>query len=553
MIRWVADLRARIDGFSLLDWAGRPLTAVLLRELLVVMRFKRFAALLLTLAVGLLCAILFHLGHLIAGTLPPPVAITNIVGLQCSALLLILFLVVPALSTVMVMADRQEGTLELLQLALEDPYSVLVGKGLALLAVFSAYYIALLPFSTFTYFFAGVEIRSFFLITIMLFGTAACHSAIGILLALVCRTTTLALCSTYAAVFLIYAVPAWFVGQVGLGTFSPNLRFLPVYFDPLALLRDLLHSLASGVDCLYFFGYQCLAVGCLGLVVLLLHRRVSLTALPPRQADLARPVTKMGDPIPPVPDWRNVIYHKERHTTRLARPAWMALSLLLGLVAALGFSYWSVREARFSLTGADLGTLVLLIVTPLLVLERCGREIDPSALVLLRLSRLTSEHVLLGKLYGVLHGLAPLTLGLMAGTVLPVPLGLTDGLPATIATGALNHVLYAASLLPLKLALFALLSLAVVRFRAPNTTDLAMTLLLAVLGSAAMESVRAGLFDVGETFHFLSIQFILIFGCQVIIGAFGGLILMLIALMRFEEVFDEGSDIFAERQVDVGR
>ena len=165
-------LRSGLQDFRVFDWSTGPVTAIFLRELLVALRYRRFAILMIGIASALLLAIAFNLLKMAAGAIPPQVAVTNVVGLQVSALLLILFFVIPALGAVALSSERQQETEELLMMVLDAPGPLVVGKLWGMLFLFAAFHITLLPFSVFTYFFAGIEIFSFFQITFMLYGTA---------------------------------------------------------------------------------------------------------------------------------------------------------------------------------------------------------------------------------------------------------------------------------------------------------------------------------------------------------------------------------------------
>ncbi len=552
MTKMLSAMRLRLDQFSIFDWISSPLAAIYGREMLVALRYKRYAALLHGLAAVLLLAILYDIVRMLAGATSRAELVINIVGLQCSALLLLLFIVLPALSAVTVAAERHQETEDLLLMALDDPISFLTGKLLAMLSLFGAFHMALLPFSVFTYFFAGIEIRSFFQITVMLYGTAFFHAVIGVALSRTLARPGRAVFWVYTALFFLYVVPAWLGNQL---TFSRagQIGAIEWYLNPLTLLRDLLHSIAGWTGCFQLMGLQALGtllVLCLcGLAHFLKPHFLPLIN---RSTDdeTSAPRTRSFTPIP---DWGSPTYHRDCQSVGMASPRWaLGIFLLSGLGAFL-FSLWSARYTTLAVTPCDAGTLLLMLVTPLLVLDRCGKEMHPTSLIMLRVTRMGSEQVLLGKSLAAFRCLLPLALGVAVGSLLPLlfttPSAMTGGAPSSPT--AVMLVYEAALLLP-RLALAVMLSMACVRFRDPSTTDLAITLVLSCLLLGGVELVRSGLFDPIDGSKLAPLHFLLLFLSQLVAAAFASLLTFVIALMRFEAVFDEGSDLYAVRSADSG-
>lgn len=546
-------LRSGLQDFRVFDWSTGPVTAIFLRELLVALRYRRFAILMIGIASALLLAIAFNLVRMAAGAIPPQVAVTNVVGLQVSALLLILFFVIPALGAVALSSERQQETEELLMMVLDAPGPLVVGKLLGMLFLFAAFHITLLPFSVFTYFFAGIEIFSFFQITFMLYGTALCHSILGVAFSRLARHTNTALFATYASLFLVYFLPSWLLGQWNPTVLLPGSFEAPWYVNPLALLRDLLHSLAGWRACFQFLAHQLLGVGAVIVVGWALARCARRIERRPWR----RP-SWLADTVPqpvagPIPDWSNVVYFKDCHTSALARPAWSAMTFLLGVAAAALFTFWSARYTFLTVTVAHGATALLALLTPLLVLERCRTEMNPISLLMLRVTRISSRQVLLGKGLAVSRSLAPLFVGIMIGGLLPLLLGdptsWTGGHPATPSRLLMAYQL---TLLPLKLGFAIIVSFVFVRFRSPSASDMAITLVLSCLVIGGLEFLRSGLFDTADWKQLMGVHFGMLLAGQYLLGVPGMIFGCLIALTRFEMVFDEGSDVFAAGYVDRG-
>ena len=543
--------QSRVDAFSIFDWATGPVSAIFCRELLVALRYRRFALLLMGIALVLLLSIATNFVQMAAGLIPPQVAITNVVGLQVSALLLILYFVIPALSAVAISSERHQETEDLLAMALDEPLSLIVGKLLGMLCLFAVFHIAILPLSVFTYFFAGIEIMSFFQITFMLYGTALCHTLLGVSFSVINRHPNRALFATYATLFFVYTIPVWSTGQLSPARPVPGFLETHWYVNPLALLRDLLQSLAGWTACLQFLAHQALSLLGAFLLWWLVSRlwaRVKLLSML-RAHWVARRAPRT--PARPIPDWSNALYHKDCQTSELTRSSWSGMAFLVGLLGAVLFTFWSARFTALTLHTAHGATALMALLTPLLVLERCRKEMDPISLLMLRVTRTSSREVLVGKALAVLRTLAPLLAGVIVGGLLPLLLRdssvLTGGHPAT-PPGL--WLVYQLALLPLKLGVAIIVSFTFVRFRAPSATDMAITLVLGGLAIGGLELVRSGLFDTSDWKHLTGLHYLMLLAGQSLVGLAGAFFGFLIALTRFEAVFDEGSDVFAARYVD---
>jgi hypothetical protein len=527
--------RARLDEFSVFNRVETPFAAILCHELVVAFRHRRYAMMLGGLAVALLVAILFDFARMRAGVIPASILVTDVIGLQCSALLVILFFVMPALSAVTVAAERHGETEELLQMALAEPLSLLAGKLFAMVALFSVFHVALLPFSVFTYFFAGMEIKSFFLINFMLYGTALTHCFIGMTISSVTQRPNIALLLTFAILAIMYLLPTLYA--------SVNSTW---YLNPIALTQDLLHSVAGWAACLQLLALQTftatlVTMAASGARLWNPTRNRGQGAI--RQGSLSPP---RQTPFRPLPDWGNPAYHRDCQTNPLTRPRWAAATFVLGAALTLSFTLWSARYLNLSATASELGSLVLIIVTPLVCLDRWRKETDPTSLLMLRVTRLSAANVLLGKALALFRSLLPLTLGIITGATLPLffanPLELTGGHPATPSTMVL---VYHAALLPPKLALWVVLCFACIRYRAPSATDRALSLVLATLVAGSAELLRIGLFDTVDWKNLRELHFVLLYLGQVITIFFGLLLAVVISILRFGMVFNEGTDAFA--------
>ena len=537
-----------IPRFSVFDWAPVPFLAILWRELLTTLRQQRYGVILLGLAGILLYVDGVNLTGLATWSISPAVLVTNTLSLQCGALLAMVFLVLPALAAVTLASERQQKTEDLLYTALFRPAAVLLGKLLAVLAVFALFHIALLPLSAFIYFFAGIEVESFFQIVFMLYTTALCHTAIGLIASNFVERSNQAVLLAYFFIAALYLLPLAQYAHASNQALGPAGTPLMPPPSPILLMYHLLRNAAGWRECGGLFLFQCAGAAIAGVLC------VAARGLGRGFAGMAKSLTGSRATRPrrfrPLPDWGNPIYHKDCRSMPATRPAWALCLFLVAAALAYAFNRWSARELDFSTTALDAGPLVLYVVIPFLVIESCSREMAPNCLSMLRVTRLGSDRVLSGKALAVFRAVAPVVLGLLAGTAV---FFVHDGIPLTAAVQRnvyLERFLYQSAMLAPKAMLAVAMCFMVSRFRAPGPADLAATLVLSGVLVAAGETISHGMFEslLGPALD--PTRMAIVAAGHLICLGFSIVIVFAIAQMRFEAVFDEGSDIYAISHVD---
>ncbi len=511
--------------FSLLDWAATPLSAIVWRELLTTLRQRRYGYLLITAAAIQLMVAFGALLSVAEHQSTPVVAIAMVLTVQFGTLLLVVFLVVPALAAISLAAERHQQTDDLLRTALFHPATVVAGKLLAVLGVFVFFHVALLPLGAFVYFFAGIELRSIYQSTLMLYGTALAHALIGISLSHVMESPSRTIVASYGCVVLLYAIPALRYLWAGVPVPPAN---------PVTLLMGIVSSDADWWDCLALARFQ--TTGVLFVVV------ASLVA-----GRIARlPVFKMaaarGNNRPttgPIPDWGSPTYHRERRRARLSRPASALAAFFLCTAAAACFDRWSLLRMGWSVDSFDVGAALLYLLVPLIVVERCGREMDPETLRHLRMTIEGSDRVLNGLAAAMFVSLLPVILGFMVGGGLPRILPGQEAFTAALARGAdPEAVIYKVVLLAPRTIFVIVISLMCVRFREPSTTDFAVSL-TAIFVIIALSDVVLR-FVMNSTRELAAMETLYTsLGVTGIVLLFA-LVPLLIAQTRFDEVFDTG-------------
>ena len=513
--------------FSLLDWAATPLAAIVWRELLTTLRQRRYGYLLITAAAIQLMVAFGALLSVAEHKSTPVVAIATVLTVQFSTLLMVVFLVVPALAAISLAAERHQQTDDLLRTALFHPATVVAGKLLAVLAVFVFFHIALLPLGAFIYFFAGIELRSLYQATLMLYGTALAHALIGISLSHVMESPSRTIVASYACVVLIYAVPALRYVWGGAPVLPPN---------PITLLMGVVASDADWWDCLALARLQTSGVLLVALASLVAGRITRL-----RLFQMAAPRGNNRPTHGPIPDWGSPMYHRERRRAWLSRPALALAAFFLCAAASALFDRWSLVKMGWSVDSFDFGAALLYLLVPLIVVERCGREMDPETLRHLRMTIEGSDRVLNGLAAAMFVSLLPVILGFMVGGGLPRMLPGQEAFTAILARGAdPEAAIYKVVLLAPRTIFVIVISLMCVRFREPSTTDFAVSL------TAIYVMIAVG--DVVLRFVMNSTPVRELAGIEALCTSLGvtGIILLfsliplLIAQTRFDEVFDTG-------------
>ncbi len=518
-----------VTQFSLLDWATTPLAAIVWRELLTTLRQRRYGFLLITAAVIQLMVALGALLSMVEQSTAPTLAVATVLTVQFSTLLLVVFLVVPALAAISLAAERHQQTDDLLRTALFHPATVVAGKLLAVFAVFMFFHIALLPLGAFIYFFAGIEMRSLYQATLMLYGTALAHALIGISLSHVMESPSRTIVASYGCVVLLYAVPAMHYVWGGALNPPPN---------PITLLMEVVASDADWWDCLDLARLQSSGVLLVALASLVAGKITRM-----RLFRMAAPAGKNRPTQGPIPDWGSPMYHRERRRVRLSRPAWAMAAFFLCAAASALFDRWSLVKMDWSVDSFDVGAALLYLLVPLIVVERCGREMDPETLRHLRMTIEGSDRVLNGLALAMFVSLLPVILGFMVGGGLPRMLPGQETFTAALTRGADPEAfIYKVVLLAPRIIFVISISLMCVRYREPSTTDFAVSLtaiyVMVAVGDVVLRFVinstqTRQLEETGALYTSLGVtSIILLFS----------IIPMLIAQIRLDEVFDTGND-----------
>lgn len=514
--------------FTLLDWAPTPLAAIVWRELLTTLRQPRYSGLLLAAAMVQFLIAMPALFSVAGGQMTPALATTGVLSIQCAALLFVVFIVIPALAAVSLAAERHQKTDDLLRTALFHPATVVAGKLLAVFTVFVVFHLGLLPFGAFVYFFAGIEIESAFQVTLLLYTTAFAHALIGIGLSYAIENPSRTVFAAYACVAALYILPL--AHHHWSQTFNLTTIASSTPPDPISLLSQLIAGDAGWPECIRLFTQQFLGVlMLLGLCV----ASQALARLPWGRVALRSRTPRRGRAtFGPIPDWGNPNFHRERRRSPMLRHRWALTIFTATAVFALFFSLRSIPTWNLALDAFDGGILLLYVLIPLLVVERCAREMDPETLLHLRMTLLSPQRVLMGIATAIFVSLGPILLGLVAASAAYLLLQDYGALTPWSQMPSDPESIFSRTLLTgAKAAMAITLSLTFVQFRNPSTTDLATGLLLSYGAIASAEFASYGLGIESAN------------GGQLAAAALVITLFASLAQSRFEDVFDQEVDL----------
>lgn len=185
-----------------MDTAPWPIVTIIKRELLTSLRsWKSFVLLLL------LMAVLFYAAHVTMQTsamyASAANAMTYYFQIQTTCLYLVAMTIVPAMAAVSVNSERESDNWELLATTLIPPSRIILGKYLAVLAVFVLFCVAVLPLTGLVYFYAGVD-RDQLLVAILWIAPAALgNAAIGVWASCTYEKLSHAITRTFSVMFLL--------------------------------------------------------------------------------------------------------------------------------------------------------------------------------------------------------------------------------------------------------------------------------------------------------------------------------------------------------------
>ncbi len=414
---------------------------VVWRELVVILRRKRFALLQCAIAAGFALLVVLRWPTdarvALSGSRSLDVFRTFSFGLL-SALLLML----PAIPATSIVRETRSGTLALLLNTLLGPWRIYFGKLIAVLGLLSLLLVVSLPAAAACYALGGVSLtRGLFAVYLLLTLTALQFSATSLLVSVLSTSTDAAVRTAYGVVFALSIVVLLpyplFAGTGGpLATVADWARCTSPYAALSSLLgvgdvgsrgilsttdvvgRFVLLSLAITIVCSlltisrlnYSVFDRSRAAGTIsneqGFAVQLFRRLVFIVDPQRRSGSIGR--------------FTNPVMVKEFRCRKFGRLHWLLRLVAICAVLSLGISILTVTrtvDLDVATVGAVMVVLqiaLLILITPSLAAGLLATEIESGGWVLLQLTPLSVTRIVWGKLLSVI-----LTLMLVLCATLP--------------------------------------------------------------------------------------------------------------------------------------
>lgn len=319
----------------------------------------------------------------------------------------IVFAVIPAMAAVSVNSERQEENYDLLLTTLITPRRIILGKFIAVLVRALLVAIAVLPFTGLVYFYAGVDVESFFALAAVYIPAALCNAAVGIW----CSNL---LARPARSIFLAFGIIAVIAGLVPV---SAGLYYNVSLFghaEPFVSIAALIarHPVAA-----YLF-YQLILGGLFLFDGLYDLRRVLnplrlLARLNNAVWERKAATSPQGPRVPAVviPDGANPLGYKDlcgsafRYT-----PAAVAAFVLTASAYGLLVSWILWEEAELLVAIGVLERIALVILVPPMVAVLMVKERDEINFDMLRMSLLRPVDLVAGKIAALLRLMKPVLL-----------------------------------------------------------------------------------------------------------------------------------------------
>lgn len=316
----------------------------------------------------------------------------------------IVFAVIPALAAVSINGERQEENYDLLLTTLITPRRIVLGKYAAVLIRALLIATAALPFTGLVYFYAGVDVDSFFVVLAFLIPAALCNAAVG----LWCSNLIL---RPARAIFLAFGIIALLAGLVPVSASLYYNVFIFRHAEPFVTIAALIarHPVAASIL------YQ-LTVGGLFLVDALydLRRVLNPFRVVARAKNAMRSritaETSRGPRVPlvTIPDGANPLGYKDLCGSALRfAPAAVAAFILTATAYALLVAWILWEEAELLFVVGILERVALLVLVPPMVAVLMVKERDEINFDMLRMSLLRPGDLVAGKIAALLRLMMP--------------------------------------------------------------------------------------------------------------------------------------------------
>jgi ABC-type transport system involved in multi-copper enzyme maturation permease subunit len=318
-------------------------------------------------------------------------AMRSLFSMQVFAMGTLVFAVIPALSAVSINGERQDKNYDLLLTTLITPRRIVLGKFAAVLIRALLVATAVLPFTGLVYFYAGVDVGSFFNALAVLLPAALCNTAIGLWCSSRFDQPTQSISASF---FLVAAVST--VVPMALYWFTP-LRSLPI-LGPVLLG----FSKSPAMFSLIYASFQ--LVTCAALLATMLFGKASRPC-PPEPGRKPLKKSRAAKPSPtldtnaytfvPIPDHVNPLRFKDvrgtaDRTGKVSRDVFYIVAITYILVTI------SISDRAIYMSVLE--RLCILVLVPPIIATIMVKDREETTFDMLRMTLLDGGDLVLGKI-----------------------------------------------------------------------------------------------------------------------------------------------------------
>ena len=338
-------------------------------------------------------------------------------------------LIVPPASGLSLIIERERQTLDQLRLAAYSDSAILLSKTLAVVCFYALLQISLLPLAGVIFFFVGVGMTQFLVVSLVSFATAAVLASIGVSCSASCRTRTSSVLMSYLWMLVLLGPPQILLaGILTIGIGAVVLMMLYALVSPAVVVLNAATGINPSWATMFTLPLSLLYLFAAWRISLKRGKKAIQRELPPEPPDESAP-----------------LYASNRKADALTvsfglapRATWF---LLQGVTAMFGALFLAVITFNESVDGMlrwiYCVSIVILLSVPAMVAPYFARHYERDTMNMLRMTLWTAPRLLAGQLLTATVGHICLFLLLLAVNVLGVIalMGTPDGGIKTLLLG----------------------------------------------------------------------------------------------------------------------
>jgi hypothetical protein len=347
-------------------------------------------------------------------------------------------IVLPAYGAAAIVQEREQNTLDMLDLTLTPRWALLIGKLLNTLGFYLLLLVAGLPPMSLLFGLVGLDLAVLGKTLVILLPTALSVAMVSLLCSIRARRSIIAFILSFLGMLCVMGV--WLIPvslAVGvLTSWDPGLEdlFLEIFpvLSPVVALVFVSSAFGSSSSFLYCAFYQTALFAFIFLAAWRMLRRPFEAGTPRRSRSRRRPLRRLLDvlfvrvpPFKPIADRANPMYRSEVQWSLLTRPAgrrslFLFLSLFFVAVLLLFDFMFASDDGVMSWAMAHLALICLL--SPIMSANTLTKESELGNLDMLRVTLLRPRDIVWGKTHAAFTGVCSVLAVTFLSSLLALPL-----------------------------------------------------------------------------------------------------------------------------------